>query len=331
MLKIQYILLLILILILIFSKHPKKKETFETQKTIYPLTKAGADEIASIGCSPDQHSTTHQHGDCTCPAAYYHAPTQTNHSYSRSPEKQYCVHDSCTHPDVWKNGNCIRCPGGYKPNNEHNDCTACPVGWIGEDGSGICNKRCNGSNEYQPYTGQTSCLPIPSGHYKINNSTVGYCKLEVYHRPNQTDAAYTITSKDSGAVECYDAKIVGDWVNDHSNRRIKLTPCKCSNANCSSCEELPTWSRANKCNIEFWKTDNCTATNDVESGKYNPHGRSRTDYRYKDWWDARYGNRYNYINFTKFGFDRDNESYEKKWRTDGFKRLRFSFKNPFEF
>lgn len=321
MLKIQYIFLLILILILIFSKHPKKKETFETPKIIYPLTKPGADEIASIGCSPDQHSATHQHGNCTCPANYKYGDTW--HTYKRAAENQYCVHSECTSPKVYKEGECITCPGGQEPNNAHDGCAPCPVGWKKAEGSGICT-QCDAYNEYQPSPGQTSCKTIPPGTYKIDNSTVGYCKLETYHRPNEPNAEHTITSKDSGAVGCYDATREGDWVFNHSNRRIKLASCKCSDANCSGCIELDKNTTENKCNIEFWKNNSdCTTTEDTKV-LYNPVTSSGPGARAYDS-EGRYSWRYNYIKFDNKNFDRDNELYERKWRTDGFKRIRFSF------
>ncbi len=69
------------------------------------------------------------------------------------------------------------CPAGtYNPIHSVNygsvsSCNTCPAGTYSKAGAGSCT-ACSGANEYQPNTGQSSCLAVPFGYTKTSNSAI---------------------------------------------------------------------------------------------------------------------------------------------------------------
>jgi hypothetical protein len=85
-----------------------------------------------------------------------------------------CDNGTGTHVDDCTTGtNCASCISGYFLEYEAtfgtSQCTVCSVGFKCAGGSIVA---CSDTNEYQDATGQSDCIPVPAGSYKVSSTSI---------------------------------------------------------------------------------------------------------------------------------------------------------------
>ena len=148
---------------------------------ILPITKsnewAPAGSSAPLTCELPRHVFA-DHASCSlCNYGYYNAPS----GCTPCPVGKYC-----------RNSEAITCPAGSFQNiEEQSTCNACKPGQYSGAGATSCTNapagsytdsfnstepiECTASDKYQPKSGQTSCLTISTGNYKVSSSESSAC------------------------------------------------------------------------------------------------------------------------------------------------------------
>ncbi|XP_052247857.1 major surface trophozoite antigen 11-like [Dreissena polymorpha] len=177
-----------------------QSSTGRTSCRTYPAESHCADKtIAPVSCSVGTFSAASATSCSVCPTGYYSASGAS--SCTQCTAGYYCTVTTQTVCGLGKYSSagftaCTTCPAGNKCETTTTASpTQCLVGTYAAAGASICTaceagKKCptNGmdaavschSGEYQPSTGQSSCMPCPAGQQCLTVSTATDCNKGFY-------------------------------------------------------------------------------------------------------------------------------------------------------